>query len=1077
MTTPTLPRHLYRPLRRIWPLLLGAALFGAAGGNRSLAQDAALPPVAFNRDIRPLLSDHCFTCHGPDSGTRKAGLRLDVKEGALRKLRSGSRAVVPGRPDESSLVARVESTDDAERMPPPGSPRQLTAGQKDLLRRWVAGGAPWAEHWAFVAPKRPPLPAVRLSEWPRNGIDYFILSRLEREGLRPSPVADRARLIRRVTLDLTGLPPTPAEVEAFLNDPDPAAYEKVVDRLLASPHCAERLALNWLDVARYADTHGYNMDPGRRMMAWRDWVIDAFRRNLPFDRFTVEQLAGDLLPGATDEQRLATGFNRNHMINMEGGAIEEEFRVAYVADRVNTTGTVWLGLTVGCAQCHDHKYDPVSQKEYYQLFSFFQNVPERGVDGGKGNAPPLLQLPSTPEQLSRVERLRARLAGLRERIRHEEEVYRCLSAAARHIAPDDADWTPADPVAAEARSGARAVWLADGSLLVAGADPGRDVYQVTVRSPVSRPTALRVEVLPVNVPHGPRTLAVLFGPVVFLLVLPLAGRWIRSGRKNLTPPSPKRGWILLWATLPCLLVYACLLPALWDSLCKDLWILDKLCRLSDREPGDGEVVQINSVGVDSANPDSEDEPLYVRTNEGTEPGKEAEAPTDDGVARFQVSRHYAPEAPAPLKVMLEVRRARAGRRLRRFRFWVSGDENLIRPFVSHLKIKVNVTERNLNWALLKDTCMVMEEMARPRDAHVLIRGDYNRPGEKVEAGVPAALPPLPGDAPRNRLGMARWLTDPAHPLTARVTVNRYWQMLFGTGLVKTPGDFGAQGEPPSHPELLDWLAVEFASPSAAPGRGAAQGWDVKALLRLIVTSATYRQATAVTPGLLARDPDNRLLGRAPRVRLQAEFVRDLALAVSGLLNREVGGESVFPYQPAGLWEELSKRGDSESWTAQKYVQSRGKDLYRRSVYTFWKRSSPPPNLVAFDAPSREVCCPKRAQSNTPLQALVLLNDPTFVEAARKLAERLTAGAGSPRERIALGFRLCTSRPPRADEAEILERIYREQLAAYRRDGPAALRLLAVGESPSAGHVAPDELAAWTVVAGMLLNLDETITKG
>jgi hypothetical protein len=771
--------------------------------------------VDFDRQIRPILSENCFNCHGPDAKERKARLRLDTREGALATLRGGGHAVVPGRSADSALIERVRSDEPGERMPPPRTKKRLTAQQIQLLRRWIDEGAKWSQHWSFIPPQRPPLPALKDTRWPRNNIDRFILARLEAEGLKPAPEADRVTLIRRLTLDLTGLPPTPAEVDSFVADHSQDAYEKVVDRLLESPHYGERMALDWLDAARYADTHGYHIDSGRDMTRWREWVIDAFNQNMPFDQFTIEQLAGDLLPNATLRQKIASGFNRNHMINFEGGAIPAEYHNAYLVDRVNTTATVWLGLTVACAQCHDHKYDPISQKDYYRLYAFFNNLPENGLDGAKGNAVPVLRI-SSKEQQQSLDLLADEIKRLREK-----------------------------PAALAGAAG--------------------------------------------------------LGPVVF------------RSRNHLSG--------------------------------------------------------------------------------------------------------------------LEKQRAEVEKRI--------------------------------------PTSMVMQEMAKSRDTFLLIRGQYDKPGEKVTAGVPERLPPLPKDAPTNRLGLTRWLVAAEQPLTARVTVNRYWQMFFGTGLVKTAEDFGIQGELPSHPELLDWLAVEFM-----------QKWDMKALVRSMVTSATYRQSSAVTPALFSRDPENRLLARGPRFRLQAEFIRDQALAVSGLLNREIGGASVFPYQPTGLWQELASRGDSKNWSAQFFVQSKGKDLYRRSMYTFWKRTSPPPQMITFDAPDREVCTVRRPRTNTPLQALVLLNDPTYVEASRKLAERMMkeGGAGNA-ERIDFAFRLATARHPKATEIAVLERIFTSQRAEFAANEAAALKLLRVGESPRDERLAVPDLAAWTVVAGVILNLDETVTKG
>ncbi len=804
-----------------WALVL----FGwiAVSATIGRAEPASSEKISFDRQIRPILSENCFACHGPDDKTRKAKFRLDTKAGAFAPLRSGDSAIVPGKAAESELIRRITQTEPSERMPPPKSGKQLTAAQIDLLRRWIDQGAAWSEHWAFVPPQRPPLPRITHSAGARNGIDYFIRARLEREGMKPAAEADRTTLIRRVTLDLTGLPPTPAEVDAFLNDADPAAYEKVVDRLLASPHFGERMALDWLDAARFADTHGYHIDAGRDMTRWRDWVIRAFNRNMPFDQFTIEQLAGDLLPQATLEQKIASGFNRNHMINFEGGAIPEEYHTAYIVDRVNTTGMVWLGLTINCAQCHDHKYDPITQKDYYQLFAFFNNVPEQGLDGSKGNAAPVLPIPS-PAQKQLLEH---------------------LQAAIRDLEPRVGSFKPTDPEA---------------------------------------------------------------------------------------------------------------------------------------------------------------KPLQDR--------------------------------------------------------------------LKKLKEELAALEKQI------PTTMVMQEMPRPRDTFMLVRGQYDKKGEKVAANVPSFLPPLPAHSPPNRLGLARWLVSPNQPLTARVIVNRYWQMCFGTGLVKTAEDFGSQGELPSHPELLDWLAVEFMNPSAAPaGSGSKTPWDIKALVRLLVTSAAYRQASAVSPAAFAKDPENRLLARGPRHRLQAEFIRDQALAISGLLNREIGGKSVFPYQPAGLWEELMSRADGKNWSAQTYAQDHGTDLYRRTMYTFWKRTCPPPTLATFDAPDRETCTVRRARTNTPLQALVLMNDPTYVEASRKMAERLMTEASTTPERIILAFRLATARKPTEREIGVLRRVFETQLAEYRKDPKRAVKLLAVGEAKRNEKLDSTELAAWTIVASVILNLDETVTKG
>ncbi len=819
-----------------WPIGLSllAVLLGmpvtARSEPTSSSGKLAAGKISFDRDVRPILSNHCWKCHGPDAKERKAGLRLDQQESAIKPAESGKTAVTPNKPADSELLRRILLSDSDEQMPPASENKPLSAAQKEILKRWIEQGATFEQHWSFRTVSRPAIPKLQdfkskisnLKWKTQNPIDHFIFARLEAEGLTPSPEADRETLIRRVTLDLTGLPPTIAEIDEFLSDRDANAYEKVVDRLLKSPHYGERMALDWLDASRFADTNGYHIDNGRDMTRWRKWVIDAFNRNLPFDQFTIQQLAGDLLPepsepAAAFEQKLASGFHRNHMINFEGGAFPKEYHNAYIVDRVNTTATVWLGLTVACSQCHDHKYDPLTQREFYQFYAFFHNVPENGLDGKKGNAEPLLKLPTDDQQ-------------------------------------------------------------------------------------------------------------------------------------------------------------------------------KQLAELAD-----------NIAKVDARLKTSKDE----------------EAKT--------------------LKADLD--------RLR--------------------KVQTELEQ-------LIPTSMVMRELEQPRETFVLIRGQYDKPGDKVEAEVPAVLPRLPEGAPRNRLGLARWLTHPLHPLTSRVTVNRYWQSYFGTGLVKTSEDFGSQGEPPTHPELLDWLAAEFMTNESTT----ATAWDIKHLQRLIVTSATYRQTSRATPALIVRDPENRLLARGPRHRLPAEGIRDLALSVSGLLQHKIGGPSVSPYQPAGLWEELMARADGKNWTAQEYSQSHGADLYRRTMYTFWKRTCPPAQLATFDAPDRETCTVRRARTNTPLQALVLMNDPTYVEASRKLAERiLLEGGATTAERITFAFRLATARKPTPRELTVLRCVFEQQHARFAADPAAATKLLSVGESPRNEQLPAHELAAWAAVASVILNLDEAVTKG
>ena len=749
-------------------------------------------PLNFGRDIRPILSDACFHCHGADAAQRKADLRLDRRENALAD-RDGLRAIIPGDSRHSELYRRITTEDPDERMPPEGSVRTLTSPETEIIRRWIEQGAVWKEHWSFVPPRRPTVPQVEDETWPIHDLDRFVLARLERARLETSAEANRTQLLRRVTLDLTGLPPTIAEIEAFLADDAANAYERVVDRLLKSDRYGEHMASLWLDLARYADTDGYQDDEPRTMWRWREWLIDALNENLAFDQFTIQQLAGDMLPDATPEQRLATGFLRNNRVNGEGGSIAEEFRVEYIVDRIETVASTWMGLTAGCARCHDHKYDPITQKEFYEFFAFFNQIPEPGTY--RRSAKPTIKVPGRRirQQLKRIDQ---ELAGL-------------------------------------------------------------------------------------------------------------------------------------------------------------------------------------------------------------------EAKSDDH-RRLQETR---------------------------------------------AKLLESVPET-----------MVMED-TQSRDTFLLNRGQYDQPGPKVEAGVPAVFPPMPAGVPPNRLSLAKWLVDSSHPLTARVMVNRIWQFHFGTGIVRTAEDFGVQGELPSHPELLDWLATEFVRLS----------WDVKVLQRIILTSAVYRQSSSCSPKVHLRDPDNRLLSRGPSMRLSAEVIRDQALFVSGLLVERPGGPSVKPYQPAKMWLEIA--GVTTSAYKQGYVQSSGEDLYRRSIYTYWRRAIPPPGMQIFDAPGREVCAARRDRTNTPLQALALMNDVTYVESARELGSRMIReGGSSADDRAAYGFRLITARRPVDLEREVLVRSLDRHLQTYRQHIDLAEQLINVGESVPDSELDVTELAAFTALASTLLNLDESITK-
>jgi len=1045
--------------RRFPALVMLAAL---AIGSVARPGRTAEPPIDFTRQIRPILANNCLKCHGPDGAERKAGLRLDVREVALAPAESGEKAIVPGKPEQSELIKRINSADPDQRMPPAESKKSLTDDQRALLARWIAEGAKYQTHWAFIAPQRPAIPESNNPTWPRGSIDRFILARLAKEGLAPSPEGNRYTLIRRLTLDLTGFPPTPAEINAFLADDRPDAYERVVDRLMASPHFGERLAVDWLDAARFADTHGYHIDAGRDMTRWREYVIESFNRNTPYDRFVLEQLAGDLLPETGDPERdlaqkIASGFNRNHMINFEGGAIPEEYLNAYIVDRVNTTGTVFLGLTVACTQCHDHKYDPLTQREFYQLYAFFNHVPEEGLDGRKGNAVPLVRVPSA-QQKADLTQLAADIQRLEARIASPgEEVDAAQAAWERSLVSQSDDaWKPLTLGTLVSAGGATLAQQDDKSILATGANPATDTYELTAPGVTGAITAIRLEALPHESLNGKGPGRSVNGNIVLtdVRVALVADDTIKQPRKvklkSATASFSQKDFSVAAAIDDNSSTGWAILPEVGKANSAIFELDQKL------DVAKGETLQIALVF----------ESKFGQHQLGRFRLSATSAANPQGAASLPES------VAAALRVPIEKRTAEQTAEVRKhYREEVS-------PVVRQLKAELAalVMRREALDAQIP-TSMVMQESPQPRETFLLVRGAYDKKGDKVAAAVPSFLPPLAEGLPNNRLGLARWLVDESNPLTARVTVNRYWQLLFGTGLVKTAEDFGTQGELPSHPELLDWLAVEFEEKGAGD-RGQGVGWDVKRLIRRLASSATYRQASAISPALAAKDPENRLLARGPRYRLQAEFIRDQALFVSGLYDRRIGGRSVSPYQPSGLWEELMSRADGDNWTAQKYTQDHGADLYRRTMYTFWKRTCPPPSLATLDAPDRETCTVRRSRTNTPLQALVLMNDPTYVEAARKFAERiLREGGDSTKERLAFAFQCVTSRPPTATELAVLAGVLERQQGVFRADPGAAKKLLAIGESPADAALDPAELAAWAMVASAILNTDEAVTKG
>ncbi len=961
-----------------------------AAGVLLAAVACAQTPVEFNRDVRPILSDKCFQCHGPDAKTKNIPLRLDVEAEAKAK------AIIPGQPEQSELIRRITSDSKAKRMPPVYTGHTVSATEVATLRQWIAEGAAWQAHWSFIPPRKAAVPTGT------DPIDHFVRARLAKQSLKPAPEAARETLLRRLNLDLTGLPPTPAELTAFLKDNSPKAYEKAVDRLLSSPRYGERMAARWLDAARYADSNGYQYDGERSMWRWRDYVIDSFNRNKPFDQFTVEQIAGDLLPNATREQILATGFNRNHRINTEDGIIPEEYAVEYVVDRVETTSTVFLGLTLGCARCHNHKYDPLSQQDFYRFYAFFNNVPEIGRGIKYGNSHPYIPAPTSAQE-KQLAALNTQMAQLEK----ELSKHRAQPVAAATYRPSVAlDYEQQFPAKEPRVAGMAGQWDIDDRFTLSAkvrseSVPDGPIFTRMADSPTGKGYGLHAD-------HGK-------------VHVHLTSVYADDATRVETEPVLKAGqWQTVTVTYDGskmasgIHIYVDGAPVKHKTLNETLYRPFTNAHAVFPQPlrigmGWGKERRFNGE-IDQAR-------AWARIL--TVPQIEGVAGVGD-TARIARWSYFENAAPAP------VREA-----------WLA---------LGKLEWQREKLESSF------PTVMVMAERPQRRDTFLLIRGAYDKPGEKVEPGVPGALPPLPAGETNNRLGLARWMTSRSNPLLARVTVNRFWQMYFGTGLVKTTEDFGQQGEWPSHPELLDWLALEFMD----------SGWDVKALQKRIVMSATYRQASQATPELTQLDPENRLLARGPRVRLPAEMIRDQALAAASLLVDRAGGPSVKPYQPAGLWKEITMQdGD--------YEPGSGEDLYRRSLYTFWRRTVAPPMMLNFDSAMRESCTVRENKTNTPLQALNLMNDVTFLEAARNL------GALMLKEGLNEGFRRILARAPRPAEVEILK----SSLAYHRdyfSDAAKAAEYLKQGAAPVDPKINPRELAAHMAVASLLMNLDETVTK-
>lgn len=1063
---------------------LSIMLLVIASGQLPAQTPGQLPDrISFNEHVRPILSNHCWSCHGRDDHGRQGQLRLDRRDAALLAGESGNPAIVPGKPAASHLVERILTHDADQLMPPESAKRPLTEVQKQILQKWIEDGAEFSEHWAFVPPVRPEVPAVKNAEWATSPVDRFILQKLEAEKMMPSPQAPPMVWLRRVTLDLTGLPPTfdeQLEFQTLLKSHSLAdAKSKTVDQLLGSSAYAEKMAMHWLDVARYADTNGYNNDEVRTMWPWRDWVIRAFAEGMPYDQFITEQLAGDLLPNATLSQKVATGFNRNHVLTTEGGIIEEEYHVEYVADRIHTTSTVFLALSLQCARCHDHKYDPFSQRDYYQMAAFFNNVPDRIVSYSQGRmAEPLLKVP-TAEQQAELDRLASRQMELEKAIAerrvqataeidqweasltNEDLEKSGIPGLAHHFtlaetdgsASERVDATAAGKVQGPVMSVAGRIGQAlkfDGQNYVESENAGRfESDQAFSSSAWIQLTTSEAATILSRMDEGDahRGYDVIMegGKVAAHFV----HHWPDKAFKVITEqPFSQNDWHHIAVT--------------YDGSRKAdgvrIYVDGQLQKLTitTNNTLDGTLIT--------------EKPFHIGRRNSSAPFRG----TIDDVQLFrsalteeEVRRLATGESAGSLKALVSVPKAERTeaqtQQVADYYFnFVDAKTRDLRKELAEIPKKRSDIEASI------PVTMVMQEQPERRPSYILRRGQYDQRGDQVPASIPAVFRDLsngPSEAAANgqqptRLDFAQWLTNPKHPLTARVAVNRWWEMLFGTGIVETSEDFGVQGALPSHPELLDWLACELME----------SGWDTRKILREIVLSSTYGQSSQISPEQLERDPLNRLLGRGARYRLSAETVRDSALAVSGLLKQKVGGPSVKPYQPDGLWEDVSvERRD-------KYVPDEGDGLYRRSMYTFWKRTCPPPTMATFDAPDREICVVRRARTNTPLQALILMNDPTYIEAARKLAEQVLLSEKDDSARWTRAFRIVLAREPDAKEISALQSVRSAAKDHFQKTPEAATELLKVGRAPADATIPAEELASWSAAMSVLMNLDEAISR-
>ena len=1044
---------LYNVPRILKPFLFNCFIFSfPLISNQSLQAKE----IDFSKNILPVLSNNCFGCHGPDKAKRKAGLRLDKAEGAKATLKSGSIALVPGNISESAIYQRITSEDPEEVMPPADSGKKLTKEETDQIRDWIKSGGEWGKHWSFEKPVKSKVPEITNNEWKaENTIDRFIHSRLAQEGTAPEKEATKETIIRRVTFDLTGLPPTVKEIDQFLSDDSGNAYEKLVDRLLQSSRYGEQMARIWLDAARYADTHGLHLDNERSIWPYRNWVIDSFNKNQPFDQFTIEQLAGDLLPEPSIEQKVATGFNRCNVTTGEGGSIDAEYYVRYAVERVETTSTVWLGLTAGCANCHDHKFDPLSQKEFYQLFSYFYSLTEKAMDGNKLLPPPSMKAP-TKVQRAEMNFLKDKITAAQKQIPeitksikyqdpHAGKELKVLDSSSELVWIEDSIPAKAKALGNEGDKSWKFVKKSEGHPVLSGETSttrtatGLSQHFFEGANPpliIAEGDVLFAHVY-LDSKNPPETIQLQFRTNDWnhrafwgankgysiegktdhtnfpMGELPEKGKWVRlevpAKTVGLSPGSKVDGWAF---TQFGGTVY-------WDKS----GIVTR--KLSDTQLASFSLwEQYQLKGHSSSLPKEIQEALKVKSDQRTEEQKN------------RLMTHYF------LKVNPETK-SRFEPTLRR---------------ESEAKNRLTAIEKVI------PSTLIMEDRKEPRQAYILERGEYTQQREKVSPNIPEWIAPPNKDAPSNRLGLAKWLVSPEQPLTSRVTVNRFWQQIFGTGLVKTSEDFGVQGEQPSHPELLDWMAVDFME----------SGWDVKRLIKLILMSSTYRQSSKADPDKFKKDPENRILARGPRFRLDAESIRDQALAMSGLLGNKIGGRSVKPYQPAGLWKPVGFGGSNTSV----FKQDKGESLYRRSMYTFWKRTSHPPSMAIFDAPNRETCTVRRERTNTPLQALVLMNDVQFFEAARRFGERvMKEGGKGAEERILFIYRTALGRFPSESEKSSILNLYNEHLKDFSNNNDTVTEILSTGESGLDKSLNATELASWTMITHLILNLSEIVTKG